>query len=266
MQYSYRQRSPPTGQQYATSVDMDGFPSAGFVSSTPVSKHDNSNGTNNAFSITRNNNNVRRNEPSSALMVGDWGDSSRVSSASTPTSQNHDRIAAALAVAANREPSAAPPARDQQIFRRPGVGTSFSRSFDSSNSGRGRGNDQIIRPDNKSSPPPIDNSAAGFNSTSYQSFDVRQYNTPPRKLSPSTSRGNLPHSRATQSTTSNSRTSTSAFQQQIATASSQKSSPSKSVTNNSNPTTSSSYHKQSSSTATRPSATLVGNRSSGMVN
>ena len=261
MQYSYRQRSPPSGQQYVSSVDMDGFPSAAFASSTPSKNHSYSNGTNNAFSITRNNNNVRKNEPTTA---GDRGAGSRVSSSSLPTSQNHDRIAAALAVATNREPSApAPPARDQQIFRRPGVGTSFSRSFDSNNSGRGRGDDHIIRPDNKPSPP-RDDTAVNMGGT-YQPYDARQYNTPPRKSSPSTSRGNLPHSRVPQPTTTNGRISTSNFQQPIGTATaSQKSSPSKSVTNNSNTTNSSSSRQQSSSTTTTPS-TLLGNRS-GMVN
>ena len=267
MQYSYKQRSPPSRQQHVSSVDMDGFPSASFASSAP-SNHNYNNDTNDAFSITRNNNSVRNNEPTSAIMVGDWGAGSRVSSSSVPTSQSHDRIAAALAVATNRQP-APPPARDQQIFRRPGVGTSFSRSFDSSNSGRGRSSEQIIiRPDSKSSPP-RSNAAVNTTGSTYQPFDARQYNTPPRKYvaqpSPPTSRGSIPHSRFPQLSTANSRishTSKSKFQPSL-TASSQTSSPSKSMTNNSN-TTSSSSHQQSSSTTT-PSTTLLRNRS-GMVN
>jgi len=266
MQYSYKQRNPPSRQQHVSSVDMDGFPSASFASSTP-SNHNHNNDTNNAFSITRNNNSVRNNEPTSAIMVGDWGAGSRVSSSSVPTSQSHDRIAAALAVATNRQP-APPPARDQQIFRRPGVGTSFSRSFDSSSSGRGRSSEQIIRPDSKPSPP-RSNTVVNTTGSTYQPFDARQYNTPPRKSvaqpSPPTSRGSLPHSRVPQLPTTNSRisqTSKSKFQPSL-TASSQTSSPSKSMTNNSN-TTSSSSHQQSSSTTT-PSTTLLRNRS-GMVN
>ena len=139
MQYPYKQRSPPSGQQYDSFVDMDGFPSASIASSAPSYHNNNNNNDTNdnmEFSITRNNNNVRKLEH--------WGaDSTAIASSSARTSQNHDRIAAALFVATNRQPPPKQqPARDQQIFRRPGVGTSFSRSFDSSNNSRGRSNEQ----------------------------------------------------------------------------------------------------------------------------
>ncbi len=260
MQYPYKQRSPPSGQQRSSFVDMDGFPSASFTSTAPSNHHKHNNNTNDALLITRNNtHNVRKLEPTSSIMVGDWGADSTVASSSIAMSQNHDRIAAALYVATNRQP---PPTRDQQIFRRPGVGTSFSRSFDSNNS-RGKSNEQNVAIDSKPSPPNNNTVNSGI---TFQPYDVRHDNTPPRKsvAQPSTSRGNLVDSRTPQLTTTNSRisqTSKSKFQSSIT--ASQTPSPSKSVTNNSKTTTTTTTPQQSSTTTT--STTLLRNRS-GMVN
>jgi hypothetical protein len=203
MQYPYKQRSPPSAsrQQFSSPiVDMDGFPAASFASTAPSNRKQNDN-TNDAFLITRNDaKNVRKLEPASAIMVGDWGADSTVASSSIATSQNHDRIAAALCVATNRQP---PKTRDQQIFRRPGVGTSLSRSFDSNNS-RGRSNEQnIISEDNKPSPPNNNTVNSGI---TFQPYDVRHDNTPPRKsmAQSSTSRGNLLPQLATTNQTSKS--------------------------------------------------------------
>ncbi|KAL7441475.1 LOW QUALITY PROTEIN: hypothetical protein ACHAXM_011522 [Skeletonema potamos] len=250
MQYPYKQRSPPSAsrQQFSSPiVDMDGFPAASFASTAPSNRKQNDN-TNDAFLITRNDaKNVRKLEPASAIMVGDWGADSTVASSSIATSQNHDRIAAALYVATNRQP---PQTRDQQIFRRPGVGTSLSRSFDSNNS-RGRSNEQnIISEDNKPSPPNNNTVNSGI---TFQPYDVRHDNTPPRKsmAQSSTSRGNLLPQLATTNQTSKSK-----FQPSIT--ASQTPSPSKSVTNNST-------NSPQQSPTTTTTAALLRNRT-GMVN
>ncbi len=211
MQYQYKQ------SQYKPSVvDTDGFPttSASFVrSGTAAPAHRTSTTEEeDPFTITRNNNGsvTRKLEPTSAIMVGDWGTDSTVASSSytrgSTSHQNHDRLAMALAVATTRDTnsqsiSTKPPQpttttttttatlRDQQIFRRPGVGASLSRSFDSSRGSGSRSNEpaqnnNIIRTVNRQSTPPTSTS----NTTNkpaiiFQPYDVSNDNSPPRRTS-----------------------------------------------------------------------------------
>ena len=298
MQYQYKQ------SQYKPSVvDTDGFPttSASFVRSGPAAPaHRTTTEEEDPFTITRNNNGsvTRKLEPTSAIMVGDWGTDSTVASSSytrgSASHQNHDRLAMALAVATTRDTnsqsilSTKPPQptttttaatlRDQQIFRRPGVGASLSRSFDSSRGSGSRSND--IRTVNRQSTPPTSTSNANNKpAIIFQPYDVSNDNSPPRR----TSRNVLDHiveaaASATpapasaaqdpsQGSNNSFRTSQSKFQSSTSIAASQMESSSKSYATRSDSNSSSTQRQQSTTTASSstPSPTLLRNKA-GMVN
>ena len=264
MQYQYRQSgSLPPGQRNSV-VDKDRFPPASLASSSLSNRNHSNDNMNDAFTITRNNNNSVRTmqSTSTTIKLGDWGTASTAASSSTPSSsQNHDRIAAALAVATNRQP--AQPMRDQQIFRRQGAAPSMSRSFDSSNSSnRGRNNNGISR--SGSASPSKSNGVNTGGTSQLKQHGHLQYNTPPRKstihqLPSSSSQGNLSNIRAPQHSIASGHTrQTSPSKVQPLVTTSKTSPPSKSASSSS-----SQSHQQSSSTNTP--ATLLRNRS-GMVN
>ena len=316
MQYQYKQSLGQQQYKPPSVVDTDGFPttsSSSFIRSAPAPAHrTTTTEEEDPFTITRNNNvSVTRKllEPTSSIMVGDWGTDSTVASSSytrgSTSHQNHDRLAMALAVATTRDNnspqsiSIKPPQpttttttttlRDQQIFRRPGVGASLSRSFDSSRGSGSRSNEpqqnnNIIRTVNRqSTPPPSTSNTTNKPAIIFQPYDVSNDNSPPRRTSrnvldniveaaasatPAPASAPEAAQDPSQGSNTNFRTTQSKFQSSTSIAASQMESSSKSYTTRSDSNSSSTQRQQAATTSASPSTpspTLLRNRS-GMVN